>query len=131
MGTTSFRLRKSRDCGSGQSVLPDLIILPKAPAAPLATFLAACRRTSGAEADLTGRTRADLDVGELVRGNENPTTLGVHEDEHAGTIADCLADQPLHLVTGLLGVDDQFAVGVLHADLDLHRRTSSVITFGS
>src|SRR5680860_879862 len=66
----------------------------------------------------------------LVGGNDHPAPLGIREHQSRRVAGQSLGHGRLHVVPGLARVDDQLTTHVLNADLDLHRRASSVVRPG-
>src|SRR3954468_24250547 len=74
---------------------------------------------SGAEADLSGRGRRDLDVRQLLDRYDDPAALRVRQRQHA-TLAQSRADLLLDIARLERGVDGELTAPVDDADLDLH-----------
>src|SRR4051794_38574547 len=80
--------------------------------------------SSAAEADLSGCSGADLDVGDVAGRDQYQAPAEVGEGERA-VVPQGLVQGRLDVVRRVGGVDGQLARRVLHSDLDFHRSPSS------
>src|SRR3954451_12087706 len=98
--------------------VPMTTFLPRSHTPPTGSILPRGTKLA-AEADGSGERCRDVNVGDLLRGDDDASSLGVGQGQHPAA-GDRLGDQLLDVLGVDVGVDGELAGGVLHADLDLH-----------